>query len=56
MPKGTPPIPGIPDQETLKKQMNTPRNANDVNKPSNTSMDNSTKDPIDRTRTVRKPQ
>ncbi len=34
VPKITPPIPGIPDQETLKKQMNTPiKDANIVNNP-----------------------
>ena len=57
MPKGTPPIPGIPDAETLKKQMNTIRNANDVNQPPPaTSQDNTSKtNPIDRNRTVRKP-
>jgi hypothetical protein len=57
MPKGTPPIPGIPDEETLKKQMNTPRNASEVNQAPPTSQSNSSKvSPIDRTRTVRKPQ
>ena len=55
MPKGTPPIPGIPDAETLKKQMNTLRNANEVNQPPPTSQDNSGKNPIDRSRTVRRP-
>lgn len=58
MPKNTPPIPGIPDEETLKKQMNTPRNANEVNMPPPaTSQDNTGKmNPIERNRTVRKPQ
>ncbi len=56
MPKGTPPIPGIPDAETLKKQLNTPRNANEVNQPPPpTSQTNTVKNPIDRSRTVRKP-
>ena len=57
MPKGTPPIPGIPDAETLKKQMNTPRNASDVNQvPPAVSQDNTSKNnPIDRSRTARKP-
>ncbi|MCY7376464.1 MAG: hypothetical protein LH472_10895 [Pyrinomonadaceae bacterium] len=33
-PKNTPPIPGIPDQETIKKQMNTPlQDVNIVNNP-----------------------
>jgi len=33
-PKNTPPIPGIPDQETIKRQMNTPlKDANIVNNP-----------------------
>ncbi len=57
MPKGTPPIPGIPDEETLKRQMNTPRNASEVNQAPPTSQSNSSKvSPIDRNRTVRKPQ
>lgn len=33
-PKNTPPIPGIPDQETIKRQMNTPlKDVNVVNNP-----------------------
>ncbi len=37
-PKNTPKIPGIPDQETLKKQMNTPlQDVNIVNNPSKTT-------------------
>ena len=39
-PKVTPSIPGIPDQETIKKQMNTPlRDVNVVNNPSRNSSD-----------------
>lgn len=37
-PKNTPPIPGIPDQETIKRQMNTPlKDANIVNNPPKTT-------------------
>ena len=37
-PRNTPPIPGIPDQETIKKQMNTPlKDVNVVNNPTKTS-------------------
>ena len=53
MPKNTPPIPGIPSEEELKKQMNTPRNADDVNKiPPAGSISNTGTRPIDRKRTV----
>ncbi len=39
-PKNTPPIPGIPDQETIKKQMNTPLNdVNVVNNPPKSQTD-----------------
>ena len=39
-PKNTPPIPGIPDQETIKRQMNTPiKDVNVVNNPSKTQSD-----------------
>lgn len=39
-PKVTPPIPGIPDQETIKRQMNTPlKDVNVVNNPSKTQSD-----------------
>lgn len=56
MPKNTPPIPGIPSEEELKKQMNTPRNAEDVNKvPPAGSISNTGKSPIDRKRTVSNP-
>lgn len=36
-PKNTPPIPGIPDEKTIKEQMNTPlKDVNIVNNPSKT--------------------
>ena len=39
-PKVTPPIPGIPDQETIKRQMNTPlKDVNVVNNPSRNPSD-----------------
>lgn len=39
-PKNTPPIPGIPDQETIKRQMNTPlKDVNVVNNPSKSQSD-----------------
>lgn len=48
MPKNTPPIPGIPSEEELKKQMNTPRNADDVNKiPSAGKIENQGRKPSD---------
>lgn len=39
-PKVTPPIPGIPDQETIRRQMNTPlKDVNVVNNPSRNPSD-----------------
>lgn len=53
MPKNTPPIPGIPSEEELKKQMNTPRNADDVNKvPPAGAIENPGKRPADKKQTV----
>lgn len=53
MPKNTPPIPGIPSAEELKKQMNTPRNADDVNKvPPAGNIESPGKRPMDGKRTV----
>jgi len=55
LPKGATPTPGIPDQETLKKQMNTPiKDANVVNNPpkeNKPSNENSTPQP----KNLRKP-
>ena len=49
-PKVTPPIPGIPDQETIKRQMNTPlKDVNIVNNPPKSQSD-ANNQPADRPR------
>jgi hypothetical protein len=52
-PKGATPTPGIPDPETLKKQMNQTTNANAANLPRSDA--GATTDGESRPRTVRKP-
>ena len=55
-PKNTPPIPGIPDQETLKKQLNTPiKDVNVVNNPSKSQSDANNK-PAEKPRSNRPSQ
>ena len=53
VPKGATPTPGIPDQETLKKQMNTPlKDANVVNNP---QRDNKPEENSNNSKPTRKP-
>lgn len=55
-PKNTPKIPGIPSEEELKRQMNTPAsNSKITERKPPVSETNSTKSPTDRPRKVRKP-
>lgn len=54
-PKNTPPIPGIPDQETIKRQMNTPiKDANVVNNPPKNQLGINNK-PAEKSRVNRQP-
>ena len=54
-PKKTPPIPGIPDDETLRRQMNTPlKDVNVVNNPPKTQS-NSNNRPADKKGNLRQP-
>ncbi len=55
-PKNTPPIPGIPDEATLKKQMNTPiKDMNVVNNPLKSQLDVNNR-PAEKPRGNRQPQ
>ena len=46
-PKNTPPIPGIPDEETIRRQMNTPlKDVNVVNNPSKNQSDVNNRPPV----------
>ncbi len=49
--KNTPPIPGIPDQETIKRQMNTPlKDVNIVNNPPKGQSSDANNQPMERPR------